>query len=185
MKEKILLKINSSAAAELVRIYREQCEFINENVESVLDAYELEHNAKNAIKAVFNPQEVENAFLASFDAGISHLPKSVRGRLHIEERESKAEHRKILFALGKGIKRDFIIQNEMAFTPDVLAIEESFKTYLTDEPMAVYKRIQAIADSLNELFAGNPPLFWMQVFTLKDGKFGVNEDVDFEQLTKK
>ena len=51
--------------------------------------------------------------------------------------------------------------------------------------MAVYKRIQGIADSLNELFAGNPPLFWMQVLTLKDGKFGVNEDVDFEQLTKK
>ena len=185
MDEKILLKTNSSAAAELVRKYREQCEFINENVESVLDAYELEHSEENAAKAVFNSQEVENAFFASFDACISHLPKSVRGRLRIEERESKAEHRKILFSLGKGLKQGFIIQNEMTFTPNELAIEESFKTYLTGEPLLVYKRIQTIADGLNELFAGYPPMFWMQVLTLKDGKFGVNEDVDFEQLTKK
>lgn len=185
MDEKILLKTNSSSAAELVRKYREQCEFINENIESVLDAYELEHSAENAAKAVFHPQEVEHAFFASFDAGISHLPKSVRGRLHIEERESKTEHRKILFSLGKGLKQGFIIQNKMTFTPDMLAIEESFKTYLTGEPLLVYKRIQAIADGLNELFAGNPSMFWMQVLTLKDGKFGVNEDVDFERLTKK
>ena len=183
--DKVLLKTNGNAAAESVRKYREQCEFINENGENVLDAYELEHNAVNAGKAVFHPQEVENAFFASFDAGIKHLPKSVRGRLHIEERESKTEHRKTLFTLGRGLNPDFVIQNEMTFTPDVLAIEESFKTYLTGEPLVVYKRIQAIADDLNNLFAGNPPLFWMQVLTLKDGRFGVNEDVDFEQLTKK
>lgn len=82
------------------------------------------------------------------------------------------------------MKQGFIIQNEMTFTPNELAIEESFKTYLTGEPLLVYKRIQTIADGLNELFAGYPPMFWMQVLTLKDGKFGVNEDVDFEQLTK-
>ena len=87
--------------------------------------------------------------------------------------------------MGKGLKQGFIIQNEMIFAPDVLAIEESFKTYLTGAPLAVYKRIQTIADGLNELFAGDPPMFWMQVLTLKDGKFGVNEDVDFERLTKK
>lgn len=185
MEEKILLKTNGNAAAESVRKYREQCEFINENVESALDAYELEHNAENATKAVFHPQEVENAFFASFEAGIKHLPKSVRGRLHIEERESKTEHRKTLFTLGRGLNPDFVIQNEMTFTPNILAIEESFKTYLTGEPLSVYKRIQAIADGLNELFAGNPPLFWWQVFTLKDGKFGVNENVDFEHLIKK
>lgn len=185
MEEKVLLRTNSSAAAESVKQYREQCEFINENIENVLDAYELEHNAVNAGKAVFHPQEVEDTFFASFDAGIKHLPKSVRGRLHIEERESKTEHRKTLFTLGRGLNPDFVIQNEMTFTPDVLAIEESFKIYLTGEPLAVYKHIQVIADGLNELFAGNPPLFWMQVLTLKDGRFGVNEDVDFEQLTKK
>lgn len=185
MEEKVLLKTNNSAAAELVKQYREQCEFINENVENVLDAYELEYNTVNAAKAVFNPQEIEDAFFASFDAGIKHLPKSVRGRLRIEERESKTEHRKTLFALGKGLNPDFVIQNGMTFASNVLAIEESFKTYLTGEPLAVYKRIQAIADGLNDLFAGNPPLLWMQVFTLKDGKFGVNEDVDFEHLIKK
>ena len=183
--EKFLLKKNDGAAAGAVKQYREQCEYINENVEAVLDAYEMEHTAANAEKAVFHPQEVENTFFASFEAGIKHLPKSVRGRLKIEERESKAEHKKTLFALGKGLSPDFVAQNGMTFAPNVPAIEESFKTYLTGDALEVYKRIKTIADGLNDLFAGNPPLLWMQVFTLQNGKFGVNEDVDFNRLIKK
>lgn len=177
--------MNGGAAAQAVKQYREQCDYINENVEAILDVYEMEHTAENAAKAVFHPQEVENAFFASFDAGISHLPKSVRGRLHIEEREAKEEHKKTLFVLGKGLNPDFVIQDGTIFTPNVPAIEESFKTYLTGDALEVYKRIKAIADGLNELFAGNPPLFWMQVLTLQNGKFGVNEDVNFNGLIKK
>lgn len=66
------------------------------------------------------------------------------------------------------------------------AIKESCKRYITDaKEIEVYNNVKQAADALNLLFDGDIPVTWWGIFQAKDGKFAVNENLNFEYFLNK
>lgn len=185
--EKILISEDKNKAIRMINGLQEKCDKANETIPAIFKANDIELTQDTFRMAIFSPRQIEKVYYDTLKEKIKNFPQVIQVTAR-NEAEFAVES--ILDELGKlefsYQEKPFITLSGNSCKANEEAIKESCKHYLTSaKEIEVYNNVKQAADALNLLFDGDIPITWWSIFQAKDGKFAVNENLNFDYFANR
>lgn len=185
--EKILISNDSNKATRMINELQEKCNKANEAIPFLFKANDIELTPDTFRMAIFSPRQIEKVYHDTLNEKIKGFPQVIQVTAR---NEAEFAIESILDELGKlefsYQEKPFISLSGTSCKVNEEAIRESCKRYITDaKEIEVYNNVKQAADALNLLFDGDIPVTWWSIFQAKNGKFAVNENLNFEYFVNR
>ena len=189
MEKKILVNENQIAARAIVDQALTTAQTINTRLIPALETIGMTITNEALKDLLLGATETKKAYFAGVESDIKATrTPSIRKQMQEAAADEWDRFERELFNIRRETRQSKFLTIEAGvctLTPgNEEKLKDSCRIYLTDpKEIAAYQLHIEIVDKLNQLFKGQPPFRWINIFPIDNtGKISRNEDTDYSKL---